>query len=93
MRPSVLTYDVTFLRHVTSKKMKNIAITFEPEVVETSGWLQINPCKNTYREVISILYARRRFASRYVTTLRFFLQNKLKVKFKGQRSRSKVKVS
>ena len=34
------------------------------------------------------LYARRRFASSYVTTLRFFLQNKLKVKFKGQRSRS-----
>ena len=38
------------------------------------------------------LYARRRFASRDVTTLRFFLQNKLrskvKVKGQGQRSRS-----
>ena len=73
MRPSVLTYDVTFLRHVTSKKMKKTAITFEPEVVETSGWLQINPCKNTYREVISILICEAPFCLTLRHNITFFL--------------------
>ena len=41
----------------TLKTMKIIlaAITIEPEVVETSGWLHINPSINTYRVVISFV--------------------------------------
>ena len=43
------------------------AITYEPEVVETSGWFQNVPCQNTYQQCRSPHDVRRTvFASRDV---------------------------
>ena len=44
-------------RSNTSKTMKITfwAITLEPEVLETSGWLQNIPCRNTYRDMSTAL--------------------------------------
>ena len=40
MRPSVLTYDVTFLRHVTSKKMKKNEKNAFLQIVKVKGQTQ-----------------------------------------------------
>ena len=59
----------------TWKTMKIIvaAITFEPNVVETSGWLQINPWRNTYRRVISICICEAPFGVTWRYNITFFL--------------------
>ena len=40
MRPSVLTYDVTFLRHVTSNKMNNFEKNVFLQIVKVKGQTQ-----------------------------------------------------
>ena len=40
MRPSVLTYDDTFLRHVTSNKMKIIETNVFLQIVKVKGQAQ-----------------------------------------------------
>ena len=61
-------------RQTHNKTMKIIvaAITFEPEVVESSGW-QINPWRNTYRDVISILICEAPFCVTWRHNITFVL--------------------
>ena len=82
------------------KTMKIIlgAITFEPEVVETSGWLQIIPWRNTYRNgtfhshirgaVLRHMTSQHRFLQFFLTKI-----NDGHGQGQSQRSRSKVKLS
>ena len=60
MRPSVLTYDVTFLRHVTSKKMKNLEKNVFFQIVkvkgQTQGQGQIKVKGQGHLEIFTILY-------------------------------------
>ena len=60
MRPSVLTYDVTFLRHVTSKKMKifekNVFFQIVKVKGQTQGQGQIKVKGQGRVEIFTILY-------------------------------------
>ena len=60
MRPSVLTYDVTFLRHMTSKKMKKIEKNVFLQIVKvkgkTRGQGQIKVKGRGHLEIFTILY-------------------------------------
>ena len=58
MRPSVLTYDVTFLRHVTSKKMKKNEKNVFLQIVkgQTQGQGQIKVKGQGPLEIFTILY-------------------------------------
>ena len=60
MRPSVLTYDVTFLRHVTSKKMKknekNVFLQIVKVKGQTQGQGQIKVKGQGHLEIFTILY-------------------------------------
>ena len=60
MRPSVLTYDVTFLRHVTSKKMKknekNVFLQIVKVKCQTQGQGQIMVNGQGYFEIFTFLY-------------------------------------
>ena len=60
MRPSVLTYDVTFLRHVTSKKMKKIEKNVFLQIVKVKGQIQgqgqIKVKGQGHLEIFTILY-------------------------------------
>ena len=60
MRPSVLTYDVTFLRHVTSKKMKKLGKNVFLQIVkvkgQTQGQGQIKVKGQGHLEIFTILY-------------------------------------
>ena len=60
MRPSVLTYDVTFLRHVTSKKMKknekNVFLLIVKVKGQTQGQGQIKFKGQGHLEICTILY-------------------------------------
>ena len=80
-------------RSNTSTTMKIIfsAITLKPEVVETSGWLQIIPWRNTYRNGglrSNILFT----VLRHVTSQEWNFSLKNIGQGQGQRSRS-VKIS
>ena len=59
-RPSVLTYDVTFLRHVTSKKMekneKNIFLQIVKVKGQTQGQGQIKVKGQGHLTIFTILY-------------------------------------
>ena len=61
-------------------------------MIQTSGWLQINPWRNTYRRMITFLICEAPFCVTWRHNITFFLQNKwrfkVKVKGQGQRSRS-----
>ena len=60
MRPSVLTYDVTFLRHVTSNKMKKIEKNVFLQIVkvkgQTQGQGQIKVKGQGHLKIFTILY-------------------------------------
>ena len=60
MRPSVLTYDVTFLSHMTSKKMKKIAKNVFLQIVkvkcQTQGQGQIMVNGQRHFEIFTIVY-------------------------------------
>ena len=60
MRPSVLSYDVTFLRHVTSKKIKKIEKNVFLQIVkvkgQTQGQGQIKVKGQGHLEIFTILY-------------------------------------
>ena len=60
MRPSVLTYDVTFLRHVTSNKMNNFEKNVFLQIVkvkgQTQGQCQIKVKGQGHLEIFTILY-------------------------------------
>ena len=60
IRPSVLTYDVTFLRHVTSKKMKKFEKNGFLQIVkvkcQTQGQGQIKVKGQGQMEIFTILY-------------------------------------
>ena len=60
MRPSVLTYDVTFFRHVTSKKMTKIEKNGFLQIVkvkgQTEGQGQIKVKGQGHLEIFTILY-------------------------------------
>ena len=60
MRPSVLRYDVTFLRHVTSNKMNNLYTNLFLQVVkvkgQTQGQGQIKIKGQGHLEIFTILY-------------------------------------
>ena len=60
MRPSVLTYDVTFLRHVTSNKMNNLEKKLFLQIVkvkgQTQGQGQIKVKGQGHLEIFTILY-------------------------------------
>ena len=60
MRPSVLRYDVTFLRHVTSNKMNNFETNLFLQVVkvkgQTQGQGQIKVIGQGHLEIFTILY-------------------------------------
>ena len=59
MRPSVLMYDVTFLRHVTSKKMKKMEKNFLQIVKvkgQTQGQGQIKVKGQGHLKIFTILY-------------------------------------
>ena len=60
MRPSVLTYDVTFLRHVTSKKMKknekNVFFQIVKVKGQTQGQGQIKVKGQGHLEIFTIFY-------------------------------------
>ena len=61
MRPSVLTYDVTFLRHVTSMKMKkfekkNLFFQIVKVKGQTQGHGQIKVKGQGHLEIFTILY-------------------------------------
>ena len=60
MRPSVLSYDVTFLCHVTSKKMKKIEKNVFLQIVkvqgQTQGQGQIKVKGQGHLEIFTILY-------------------------------------
>ena len=59
-RPSVLTYDVTFLRHVTSKKWKknekNVFLQIVKVKGQTQGQGQIKVKGQGHLEIFTILY-------------------------------------
>ena len=61
MRPSVLRYDVTFLRHVTSKKMKknekNVFLQIVKVKGQTQGQGQIKVKGQGHLKIFTILYA------------------------------------
>ena len=61
MRPSVLTYDVTFLRHVTSNQMNNFQKNLFLQIVkvkgQTQGQGQIKVNGQGNLEIFTILYA------------------------------------
>ena len=58
MRPSVLTYDVTCLRHMTSKKMKKKKFLQIVKVKgQTQGQCQIKVKGQGHLEIFTILYA------------------------------------
>ena len=60
MRPSVLTYDVTFLRHVTSNKMNNFEKNVFLQIVKVKGQSQgqgqIKVKGQGHLEIFTILY-------------------------------------
>ena len=60
MRPSVLTYDVTFLRHVTSNKINNFEKNVFLQIVkvkgQTQGQGQIKVKGQGHLEIFTILY-------------------------------------
>ena len=60
MRLSVLTYDVTFLRHVTSNKMnnfkKNVFLQILKVKGQTQGQGQIKVKGQGHLEIFTILY-------------------------------------
>ena len=60
MRPSVLTYDVKFLRHVTSNKMNNFEKNVFLQIVkvkgQTQGKGQIKVKGQGHLEIFTILY-------------------------------------
>ena len=60
MRPSVLTYDVMFLRHMTSKKMKknekNVFLQIVKVKGQTQGQGQIKVKGQGHLEIFTILY-------------------------------------
>ena len=60
MRPSVLTYDVMFLRHVTSKKMKknekNVFLQIVKVKGQTQGQGQIKVKGQGHLEIFTIVY-------------------------------------
>ena len=60
MRRSVLTYDVTFLRHVTSNKMNNFQKKLFLQIVkvkgQTQGQGQIKVKGQGHLEIFTILY-------------------------------------
>ena len=61
MRPSVLTYDVTFLRHVTSNKMKKNENSVFFQIVkvkgQTQGQGQIKVKGQGHLKIFTILHA------------------------------------
>ena len=60
MRPSELTYDVTFLRHVTLKKSKNLGKKYFFQIVkvkgQTQGHGQIKVKGQGHVKIFTILY-------------------------------------
>ena len=56
MRPSVLTYDVTLLRHVTSNKMNNFEKNVFLQIVKVKGQGQIKVKGQGHLKIFTILY-------------------------------------
>ena len=55
-RPSVLTYDVTFLRHVTLKKSQILGRKLFLQIVKVKGQGQIKVKGQGHLEIFTILY-------------------------------------